>query len=80
MLERLEISEADQPLMLLVPEAEGDRFKTGKESDGFDLLQERDLVITSFQKIIGDLGAEVMNMMIPDRAGKPLQDTGQFIK
>ena len=60
--------------MLFVPQPERQRLKAGKERDRFDLLKKRSGVITFFQIVIWDLGAQMMDVMKPDAAGEPLQN------
>jgi len=67
-------------LALFVPEAEGEGFQTGKKGDGLDRAEKRFGAMALFEVIIGDVRAEVMDVMETDVAGKPLEEPRQFVK
>ena len=68
-----------QHLMLFIPQAEEQRFEAGAERQRLD-LERRILVMTLLQFIVRDLRAQVMDVMITNIAGEPLQHLGQFIE
>ena len=76
----VKVIESDQSVMLLIPKAKGQCFKTFKECDGFDLLEYRVLFVTPFQVIIRNARAQVMDMMKPNITREPLQNPGKFKK
>ncbi len=54
-------------------------FKLSRNRDRFD-LKDRVFIVTFFQLVIGDLRAEVMDVMETDIACEPLQNFGKFIE
>src|ERR1700691_694504 len=71
---------ADEFAAFFIPQAERNGFHARKEGDGFDLLKEWVGLVAFLQVVIGDARAEVVNVMEPDVAGEPLQDSGQLVK
>src|ERR1041384_2113579 len=76
----LHCAEADQFPPLLIPQAEGQRFKAGKQRHRFDRLKQRLSSVAFLEVVVRDAGAEMMNVMVPDVAGEPLQDFWQFVE
>jgi hypothetical protein len=74
------MSVADEHFALFIPQPVVERFQAGKKRDRFNLLKKRIGFVTFLKIIIGNARTEVMNVMEPDVAGKPLQDTRQLIK
>lgn len=73
-----ELPEADQLAGLLVPEAKRQGANAGNKSDPFDIGKHLVLFVTAFQVVIGYLGTEVMDVMIANISGKPLQKPGKL--
>ena len=67
---------ADEFAALFVPQSEGERFEAGDQRDGRHGLKQRLRLVAFLQIVIGNARTEMMNMMEPDVAGEPLQDTG----
>src|SRR5579872_5689091 len=78
--EKSQVAETDQFTSLFVPETEGERFETGKQSDRLHTLEQRVRVVAFLQIVIGNPRAQMMDVMKSDVAGKPLQHAGQFVK
>src|SRR5579864_5350039 len=71
---------ADQFTSLFIPETEGQRLETGKQSDRLHTLEQRVRLVAFLQMVIGNPRAQMMDMMESNVAGKPLQHAGQFVK
>ena len=71
---------ANQLSSFFVPEPESKRFQTRQEGDRFYSLKDRICLMTLLQVVIGNAGAQVMNVMESDVAGKPLQDPWKFVE
>src|SRR5882672_145611 len=65
---------------LFIPETEGERFEAGKQRDRLHRLKQRLRFVALLQVIIRNPRAEMMNVMKPDVARKPLQHLGQFVE
>ena len=70
---------ADEHFFLFIPQTEVQRFQAVSKRKRLN-LEDRVLVVTFLQFVIGDLRAEVVNMMETNIAGKPLQHFGKFIE
>ena len=65
---------------MFVPEPEGESSETGKKGNWPDRAEKRFGAMALFEVIIGDVRAEVMDVMETDVAGKPLKEPGQFVE
>ena len=75
-----EFAEADELFLLLIPESEKGGLQTGKERDRIDILKFGIFVVTFLKMIVRNQRFQVMNVMIADVAGEPLQDFRQAVK
>src|SRR5579863_1372640 len=69
-----------QLLVLLVPQAKGEGLQTSDQGNWLDLREEFVRVVTLLQMVVGDERAQMVDMMKPDIARKPLQDSRQFVE
>lgn len=69
------MTETNQAMLFLIPEAEGQGFEAAEQGYGRHGLKQRLRVVTSLQIVIGNPRAQVMNVMKPDVARKPLEDS-----
>ena len=74
------LAETNQPVTLLIPEPEGEEFEAGEQRDGRHALEQRLRLVAPLQIVIGNLRAQMMNVMKPDVARKPLENPGQFVE
>jgi hypothetical protein len=70
----------DQFLALFVPETQAEGFQTREQRDGLHCLKKRIGLVAFFQVVIGNAGAEMVNMMKPNVAGEPLQNLRQLVE
>ena len=70
----LEVPEAHELAQSLVPEPEAGGAEAGEERDGFDSPEERMGLMASFQVVVGNSGAQVMDVMVSDVGREPLED------
>ena len=75
-----EMTEADQFVALFIPQAELDGFQARKEGDRFDLLKKRIGFVAPLQIVIWNARAQMVDVMEPDIARKPLQNLRQLVK
>ena len=71
-----EVTEAYQSLALFIPETEAECFEAGEQREGRHFLKQRLRFVAPLQIVIGDPGAQMMNMMKADAAREPLQNPG----
>src|SRR4029077_19263164 len=77
---RLEMAVTDQLALLLVPEPVGEGFETGEERDGFHGLEKGLGLMTFFEVVIRNPRTEMVDVVVSDVAGEPLQRPGQFVE
>jgi len=70
---------ADQHLLLFIVQTQGKRFEAGSYGQRLH-MEQWVFVITLGQVVVGDLGAQVMDMMKSDVPAEPLQDERQFVE
>jgi len=75
-----QMAEADQLVAFFIPEPEGQRFEAAEEGDWLDLLEKWIGVVASFQIVIGNADAEMVNVMKTDVAGEPLENSRQLVE
>ena len=75
-----EFAEADEFFVLLVPKAEGEGFEAGPKGDSFYALEKGMGFVATLEVVIGDAGAQVVNVVETDVAGEPLKYFGQFVE
>src|SRR6187401_312977 len=75
-----EVGEADQFAFAFVPEAEGEGFEAPEEGHRFHGLKNGVSFVAFLQVIIRNARAEVMEMVIADVSGEPLEHSGQFVE
>ena len=73
-------AETNQLTALLVPETEGEGLEARKKGDRFDALKERFGFMASFQIVIRDAGAEMVNMVKTNVPREPLEHFGKLVK
>jgi len=73
-----EMAVTDQLLVLFVPQPISGGFETGKQSDGFHLLEQRVGLMAFLQIVIWNARTQMVDVMEPDVAGEPLQDAGNL--
>jgi hypothetical protein len=59
------MAETNQPVTLLIPEPEGEGFEAGEQRDGRHALEQRLRLMAPLQIVIGNLRAQMMNVMNP---------------
>ena len=67
-------------MALFVPQAEGERFETGGQGERLNGLKQGFGAVAFFQMIIRDAGAQMVNVVKSDVAGKPLQQARELIE
>ena len=72
--------ETDKPAPLLIPKPEIERLEAFEESQGFHASKEWMGIVASFQVVICNARAEVMDMMKADIAREPLKNARQFVE
>lgn len=75
-----EMPVADQFPPIFIPQSKVYRFQAGKESDRFHLVKHRIRAMAAFEVVVGNPGAEMVDVVEPNIAGKPLQDLRQFVE
>lgn len=75
----LEVPEAHHLLLLLVPQLQGHRFQALPESHDGDVMKNRILVESLLQVVVGDLGAEMVDVVKADIAREPLEYLRQLV-
>src|SRR5580704_11203228 len=75
-----EMAVADQSPAFFIPKPERDGFQARNEGDRFYLLKKRIGFVALLQIVIWNARTQVMNVVKPDVAGKPLQDPRQFVE
>lgn len=68
--------EAHQLALFFVPQAQKDTLETGPHRQDNNLLEDRVFFVTLLQLIIGNSGAQMMDVVKTDIARKPLQHFG----
>jgi len=63
-----EMAETDEFAALFVPETERERLEAGEQGDGWHGLKQGLGLVASLQIVIGDAGAQVMDVMETDVA------------
>ncbi len=71
---------ADELPAFLIPKMEPGRVQAAPERDRLHILENRMRSVTSLQIIIGDAGAEVMDVVKPNIAREPLESLGQTVE
>ena len=71
---------ADELPAFLIPKMKPGRVQAAPERDGLHILENRMRSVTSLQIIIGDAGAEVMDVVKPNIAREPLESLGQTVE
>jgi len=79
-LQTLEMPKADELPAFLIPKMKLGRVQAAPDGDGLHILENRMCSVTSLQIIIGDTGAEVMDVVKPNIAREPLESLGQTIE
>lgn len=72
--------EGNHLLSLLIPHFETKARKTFHDCERHFCLQRRNGIVTLLEVVVGDSGAQMMDMVVADVAGKPTQDRRQFVK
>ena len=80
LLQLLEVPEAHELARSLVPEPEAGGAEAGEERDGFDSPEERMGLMASFQVVVENSDAQVMDVMVSDGGREPLEDLGQLVE
>ena len=62
-VESSEVAVADQFLALFIPETERERFEAGEQRNGWHCMKQWLRLMASLQIVIGNPGAQMMNMM-----------------
>lgn len=75
-----QMTKAYQPFVLLIPESEGDRLQAGEQGQRFHVPEHGIGMVAPFQVIIGDPGAEMVNMMESDIAREPLENFWELVE
>src|SRR5256885_17035778 len=75
-----EMSEADEFFALLVPEPQAERFEAAEKRERFYLLKHQVRFVASLQIVIRNSRAQMMDVVIADVAGEPLQNLWQFVE
>ncbi len=71
---------ADELPAFLIPKMKPGRVQAAPERDGLHILENRMRSVTSLQIIIGDAGAEVMDVVKANIAREPLESLGQTVE
>lgn len=75
----LDRTKIDQLVFFLIPESKSEGFQAGQY--GYRLnMEDAIFAMTFLQKIVGNLGAEVVDVMKANIACKPLQHDGQPVE
>ena len=74
------MAKADEDVALLVPQAKGEGMEARQQRDRLDRIEERVRLVAFLEMVVRNARAEVMNVMKPDIAGKPLQDSRQLVE
>ena len=69
-----EMTVANKAALMFVPQAERKGFEALQKRDGFNRLKQRFGLMAFLQVVIGNPCAQMMNVMKPDVAGKPLEN------
>ena len=72
--------ESYQLALLLVPKAERKGFEARKQRNGFDALKERVRVMTLLKIVVRYPRTQMVEMVIPDITGEPLENLRQLVK
>ena len=71
---------AHELLARFVPKPEAQRFQTGEEREGFHLLEEQVGAMAALKVIVRDARAEVVDVVVADISGEPLENLRQLIE
>src|SRR6188508_363282 len=69
-------TEADEGAALLVPQLEAKRAHAIPQGEPSDLLQREVLVEALRQVVVGNLAREMVDVVVPDVAGEPMEHRG----
>src|ERR1700678_1371676 len=73
-------TEPNQLPVLLVPQTKRRRLQTRGQCNWLDLREEFIRIVTLLQVVVGNEGAQMVDMMKSDIAREPLQDSRQFVE
>src|SRR3954454_2399703 len=71
------VGEGDQPAALLVPELQAGRPHAIRDRQRRNGAEQVELVVRASKVVIGDSGAEVVDVVVADVAGEVAQQRGQ---
>lgn len=72
--------EANEFPFLFIPEAEAQAFESFHEGEGFDVLEDLVRVVAGLEIIVRDARTEVVDVVVTDISGEPLEDFWKFVK
>src|SRR5438105_15421133 len=75
-----EMAEANEFFALLVPEPEAERFEAAEKRERFYLLKHQMRFVASLQIVIRNSRAQMVDVVIADVSGEPLQYFRQFVE
>ena len=75
----LQFTETDHAAVNLIPKPELNGFQTAKEAQFRCVLEKRMRVVTALEVVVWNLGVEVVNVMVADVSGEPLEDSREVV-
>src|SRR2546429_745533 len=75
-----QMAEANEFFALLVPEPEAERFEAAEKGERFYLLKHQMRFVASLEIVIRNSRAQMMDVVVADVAGEPLQHLRQFVE
>ena len=79
-MEVLSLAKSHKYVALFIPQAKREAFEAGQQRDRLDCAEEGIAFMASLKVIIRNARTQVMNMVEPDIASKPLQGSRQLVE
>jgi hypothetical protein len=76
--ERLDLTPSEQAAVLAVDHLEANRPQGVAHAEHRHVMEDRALVVGALEVVVGDLGAEMVNVMEADVAGEELEELRQL--
>ena len=76
----LEILKSDEAVIFFVEESVSCAGQAGPDRQAGDLLEKRFRVMAFLETVVGNTGAQVVDVVETDIAGEPLENFGKFVE